>query len=74
MILFGLGTVPAMFAATIFARFINLNIRRKITKLVPVFALVLGLLFIVRGLNLGVPYLSPKIDASSEVSSEMECH
>ena len=32
MILFGLGTVPTMFAATIFGKFINLNIRRKITK------------------------------------------
>jgi hypothetical protein len=74
MILFGLGTIPTMFAATIFGKFINLNIRRKISKAVPVFALLLGLLFILRGMGLGIPYISPKISAQAVDESNMDCH
>jgi sulfite exporter TauE/SafE len=74
MILFGLGTVPSMFAASVFGKFINIGIRTKIRKAVPVLAILLGVIFILRGLNLGIPYLSPKLSAQTEVSSEMECH
>jgi hypothetical protein len=74
MILFGLGTVPAMFAATVFGKFINIGIRTKIRKAVPVLAILLGVIFILRGMNLGIPYLSPKLTAQSEVSTGMECH
>ena len=74
MILFGLGTIPTMFAATIFGKFINLNIRRKINKAIPVFALVLGLLFILRGMALGIPYISPKISAQVADESNLDCH
>lgn len=73
MILFGLGTFPAMFAATIFGKFINLNLRRKLTKAVPVFAIVLAVLFILRGMALGIPYISPKISVQTVSQSEMEC-
>ena len=74
MILFGLGTVPAMFAATIFGKFINVGIRTKIRKAVPILAIILGIIFVLRGLNLGIPYLSPKLSSHTQVSSEMECH
>ncbi|MEJ2103057.1 MAG: sulfite exporter TauE/SafE family protein [Ignavibacteriaceae bacterium] len=74
MILFGLGTVPIMFAATVFGKFINVGIRTKIRKAVPVLAILLGVIFILRGMNLGIPYLSPKLSAQTEVSSEMDCH
>ena len=74
MIFFGLGTVPAMFAATIFGKFINVGIRTKIRKAVPILAIILGVIFILRGMNLGIPYLSPKLSAGTEISSEMDCH
>ena len=74
MILFGLGTVPSMFAASVFGKFINIGIRIKIRKAVPVLAILLGVIFILRGMNLGIKYISPKINVQSEVSSEMECH
>ena len=74
MILFGLGTVPAMFVATIFGKFINVGIRTKIRKAVPVLAIILGVIFVLRGMNLGIPYLSPRLSAQTDVSSEMECH
>jgi sulfite exporter TauE/SafE len=74
MFSFGLGTVPAMFAASVFGKFISVGIRTKIRKAVPALAILLGVIFIMRGMNLGIPYLSPKLSAKSEVSSEMKCH
>ncbi len=73
MILFGLGTVPAMFAASVFGKFINLGIRNKIKKAVPVFAILLAFVFIIRGMNLGIPYLSPKL-TSQTILQEKICH
>ncbi len=61
MILFGLGTVPAMLAVSLFGKLISLNVRKKITRAIPVLAFMLALIFIFRGLNLGIPYLSPKM-------------
>lgn len=60
MALFGLGTLPIMFLTAVLGKVINLNFRRRINKLIPALAIVLALLFILRGLNLGIPYLSPK--------------
>lgn len=70
MALFGLGTIPLMFIFSMAGQFVHINIRRKFTKIVPVFIFVLGLLFILRGLNLGIPYISPVLnkDNTSEVS------
>ncbi|GAB4135594.1 MAG: sulfite exporter TauE/SafE family protein [Ignavibacteriales bacterium] len=62
MLFFGLGTVPIMFATSVFGGFINNNLRTKINKLLPVFAIILALIFILRGLNLGIPMLSPKMN------------
>jgi sulfite exporter TauE/SafE len=74
MILFGLGTVPVMFAASVFGKFINMGIRTKLRKAIPVFAILLATIFILRGMNLGIPYLSPKLSTHTEVTTEMECH
>jgi len=62
MFSFGLGTLPMMFTAVVLSNFITVNFRNKVKKLVPVFILLLGILFIIRGLNLNIPYLSPKIN------------
>lgn len=70
MFLFGLGTLPMMFTIVYFSNLIKGRILNKIQKLIPIFIIVLGLLFIVRGLNLGIPYLSPKFDAAKQ---EMNC-
>ncbi len=67
--LFGLGTFPAMFAASVFGKFINLGVRSKLNKAVPLFAALLAVIFILRGMNLGIPYLSPKFENGS---SKME--
>lgn len=73
MILFGLGTVPAMFAATVFGKFINVGIRTKLRKATPYLAIVLAIIFIMRGMNLGIPYLSPKLTSLSN-ATEVLCY
>lgn len=64
MLAFGLGTLPMMFSAVLLSNFISINFRNNIRKLIPVFVILLGLLFVLRGLNLDIPYLSPKIDVA----------
>ncbi|MBU1099270.1 MAG: sulfite exporter TauE/SafE family protein [Bacteroidetes bacterium] len=73
MALFGLGTFPIMFITSVFGRYISFNLRRKLNKLIPVFAVLLAIVFILRGLNLGIPYLSPKFVPLAE-KQEMMCH
>ncbi len=65
MFLFGLGTLPVMLAAAYLGRVINLNLRRRISKIIPYLTLLLALLFILRGLNLGIPFVSPKFSPPS---------
>ena len=61
MILFGLGTAPAMFAIGWASKYISLAFRNKIKRLTPYLIGFFALLLILRGLNLGV-YMSPRIE------------
>ena len=73
MILFGLGTIPMLLTISLAGNIMSQAIRRKINKLIPVLVVVVGLLFILRGLSLGIPYLSPpkqKIEQKFEKSLE----
>ena len=49
-----------MFAAVLFGNLLNAAVRNKILKIVPIFMLILGALFILRGMEIGIPYISPK--------------
>jgi uncharacterized protein len=60
MILFGLGTIPMMLAISLAGNMMGLALRNRINKLIPVLVVVVGLLFILRGLDLGIPYLARK--------------
>jgi len=71
MALFGLGTVPLMFSLPIAGSFITVNTRNAIRKTVPVMITLTALLLILRGLNLGIPYVSPKIQSQT---GDMSCH
>ncbi len=66
MVLFGLGTVPMMLGAAIFKKSIQSLRDVRFNKLYPKIVLTIAILLIVRGMNLGIPYLSPKVvDTSS---------
>ncbi len=60
MLMFGLGTIPLLFSVTVLGNFISIPIRNKMNNLFPVLIVIIGVLFILRGLNLGIPFLSPK--------------
>ncbi len=59
MALFGIGTIPLMTSAIYLGKFLNATIKQRIQKAIPVFVVIIGLLFILRGMGLGIPYLSP---------------
>jgi len=61
MFLFGLGTVPMMVGITFTKLFFSSKNRVNIYKAVPYFVVIVSTLFVLRGLNLGVPYVSPKL-------------
>ncbi|MHC1706129.1 MAG: sulfite exporter TauE/SafE family protein [Bacteroidales bacterium] len=62
MVLFGLGTLPMMFILPLAGTVISLKYRKMVNKIVPYVIILIGVLFILRGLNLGIPYISPKIE------------
>jgi len=72
MALFGLGTLPIMFAASLFTSALSLKARLNFRKAIPVFSFIIGVLFILRGLNLGIPFISPKM-MPSQTSTEIDC-
>ena len=59
MALFGIGTIPLMTSAIYLGKFLNATIKQRIQKAIPVFVVVIGVLFILRGMGLGIPYISP---------------
>lgn len=72
MAMFGLGTLPVMLGTSLIGSAININLRQKLTRLLPALSIVLAIIFILRGLNLGIPYLSPKLEHKPD--TEVICH
>jgi uncharacterized protein len=63
MLVFGAGTVPLMLGIGLAGRNLQGVIRTRFQKLIPVCLAVVGALLILRGLSLGIPYLSPDLGA-----------
>jgi sulfite exporter TauE/SafE len=61
MAAFGAGTVPLMLAISISGKLIPPSFRLKLYKAIPVSVFLLGTLLILRGMSLGIPYLSPDL-------------
>ena len=62
MMLFGIGTIPAMLLVAFSSHLFPIEVRSRIRKMVPVFMFMIGAILIVRGMNLGLPYMSPQFD------------
>lgn len=71
MAFFGLGTVPALLMVALGGQYIGYAFRRNLQKLLPVFIFGMGILLILRGMNLGIPYISPNAGIGTDVIS---CH
>ena len=73
MALFGIGTIPLMTSAIYLGNFLNGQVRQRIRRAIPVFVVIIGCLFIVRGLGLGIPYVSPK-PMTETIDANYNCH
>ncbi|MFI2743927.1 sulfite exporter TauE/SafE family protein [Zhouia sp. PK063] len=72
MFLFGVGTLPLMTIAASISQFLNTTIRKKVQQAIPFVVVLIGMLFIVRGLGLGIPYLSPS-NINLIINSQPDC-
>ncbi len=70
MAIFGLGTTPMMTLAVYLGSFVSIKMRNKINRLIPYAVAFVGILFILRGLNLGIKYISPS-DTMLNTDSKM---
>lgn len=71
MILFGLGTIPALLMVALGGQFIGVIFRRKLQSFLPIVIVTMGVLLILRGMNLGIPFVSPHVDIAGNT---MSCH
>jgi sulfite exporter TauE/SafE len=74
MVLFGLGTVPLMSAVVILENLTNYINRQKIQKVIPYVVVIIGFVFVLRGLGLGIPYISPEPVLMDVVDASKSCH
>lgn len=73
MAAFGAGTFPAMLAVTYFGSFLNQKVRLNLRKAVPFFLACMAALLVLRGLNLGIPYVSPSLPGN-DAAVVQSCH
>jgi len=72
MLFFGAGTCPAMLAIGLFGLRIKVSLRQQIKQAMPYLMACLAVLFILRGLNLGIPFISPVLTAPP--GHAISCH
>jgi len=73
MMLYGLGTIPLMSAVVYVSNFLSLPFRNKFQKIVPLLTVVIGVLFVLRGMGLDIAYLSPS-NLNLFVQANANCH
>ena len=61
MALFGLGTIPAMLTLSLAGQKVSMGLRNNFKRVSTVFVTAMAVLLIMRGMNLGIPYLSPEL-------------
>ena len=61
MALFGAGTLPMMLAISWSGKLVPVKWRSGITKIYPYITMLVAVLLILRGMNLGIPYISPDL-------------
>jgi len=74
MYLFGLGTLPMLLAIIILKSKVKLFQLQTVRKFVPALMILFGGLFLLRGMNLGIPYLSPSVVLENNEVKSSCCH
>lgn len=65
MLFFGLGTLPLMLISSTLGGTLKSRIKFRLSTWLPFVFIVMGIWFVLRGANLGIPYLSPLMQAPS---------
>lgn len=73
MAAFGLGTIPLMGLLMLTKQHISFSLRARMKKIVPFFIMIVAVLMILRGLNLGIPFVSPAFSENTTMQA-VECH
>jgi sulfite exporter TauE/SafE len=66
MAVFGFGTVPMMLTISLSGRLLQGALRRSLARAVPVSVGLLAAVLILRGMGLGIPYLSPDLSGTND--------
>ena len=66
MIAFGLGTLPMLAIIGFFGKMLHYKARLGMQRAVPFFLAVMACLLMLRGMGLGIPYLSPKMKTDAK--------
>lgn len=72
MIAFGVGTLPIMIFVPFMSNKIGAETRKKLNRSIPYVLTVVGLMIALRGMNLGIPFVSPRISVptTNEMSKD----
>jgi uncharacterized protein len=65
MLLFGLGTVPSLVLLLVFGNQLSQRFASFQSKVIPSLSLIVGIMMVLRGIGLGIPYLSPKMNTET---------
>jgi len=69
---FGLGTFPALLAIMYSGKLLSITWRQQLVKAMPVFAFFIGVLFILRGMGLGIHMISPHLPSFGKNTAATE--
>jgi uncharacterized protein len=77
MAAFGIGTLPSMVAVGFAANRFTMEWRTKMNKIVPYLLTIVGILIVLRGMNLNIPFISPQVKTivteQQDEEVEMSC-
>lgn len=73
MAVFGLGTWPMMLGVSLSGPWLRRNLMGRVRSVLPALMLVTGLMLSLRGMALGIPYLSPKMELNEGGAAEITC-
>ncbi len=72
MVAFGVGTLPMMIFVPFMSNKLGATTRQRLNRSIPYILTVVGILIAVRGMNLGIPFVSPRVDMVKNSTKGME--
>ena len=74
MVLFGIGTAPSMLLMGFSPTLVNKNALVGMKRVYPYVMLTVAVLLMLRGMNLGIPYISPEVVHAGTHGTMSCCH